>query len=68
MVAKQAGVLPVGLKMHDTPAIGACRGSDAGAFRLATFMAQNPAIVGDRKPGVTAGPTVRTGAELIRKA
>lgn len=66
MVAMQVVFFPVDPQSHNTPAIRACRGSDAGAFRLATVMAQNPAIVGDSEQRVTAGPSVRAGAELIR--
>ena len=65
MVAKQTGVLPVGLKMHDTPAIGAGSCPDAGAFRFAAFMAQSTPIVGYGVERVTARPGVGMGTELI---
>jgi hypothetical protein len=65
MVAIQGGVLPVGLKMHDTPAIGACSCPDAGAFRFAAFMAQSAPIVGYGVERIAAGPAVGVGAELV---
>ena len=64
MVAVKLGILPVGLDGHNTPAIAACRGPDAGAFGFAAVMAEGSAIMGDGEQGVAAGPSVGAGAEL----
>lgn len=65
MVAKQVGVFPVDLKVNHVPTIGACRGSDVGAFRFAAVMAEGAAVVSNSEQRIPAWPSVGIGAELI---
>ena len=65
MVAIQVGVFPVCVKCHNTPAIAACRGPDAGAFRLAAVFAECGAVVGYGVERIAARPGVGVGAELV---
>ena len=68
MVAKQVGIFPVCVKCHNTPAITACSGSDAGALGLAAVLTECGAIVGDGEEWISAGPGVGVGAERVCQA
>jgi hypothetical protein len=61
----RSGIFPVCLKGHNTPAITACSGSDAGAFGLAAVLAECGAVVGYGVERIPAGPAVGVGAELV---
>ena len=65
MITEKLGVFPIGLERHKPPAVRAGGGADSLALRLSATVTADPAITEEAKQWVTAGPSVRAGAELV---